>query len=220
MEQISVKPIKTRMSQTRKGDWKKIKKKGELVVERNRKIVNERIHYCWWNYLQLCLNLQEMKWKMKRLGRGAKILDDDTEVKVNRKIYKDWDLEEVRTSTFAEWYKRPEHQSLFREGGFKYSRGSQYHSLVKRYNVFIEYHNKMNSDYDDETGLISSGRVSKKRQVCEDIIMKLQKERYEQIERTKDVKKSFQSLVLLDINLCEKTIISVCQGSFPKPSVL
>jgi len=219
MELISVKPIPTRK-------WKEPKERWELVIERdkNRKKsqqqVDERIHYIWLAYLKLCLNLEDMKYSIVKKGRGGTILPNPFRVKVDRKIYRDWHLDEVRTSTFAEWYKRPEHQSLFREGGFKYSRGSQYHSLVKRYNVFIEYHNKMNSDYDDETGLISSGRVSKKRQVCEDIIMKLQKERYEQIERTKDVKKSFQSLVLLDINLCEKTIISVCQGSFPKPSVL
>ncbi len=217
MEQISVKPIKTRMSQTRKGDWKKLKKKGELVVERNRKIVNERIHYCWWHYLRLCLNLQEMKWKIKRLGRGSKILDDgDIAVKVNRKIYKDWDLEEVRTSTFAEWYKNPKHQSLFGEGGFKYSKGSQYHALIKRFNTFIEYHNKMNEGADD-------GKKKDKMKICEEIVMKYQKERYELVDRgtAYDIRAtSFQKRVQKDLLSCENTILAVCQGSFPKPSVL
>ncbi len=214
MEQISVKPIKTRMSQTQVGDWKKIKKKGELVVERNRKIVNERIHYCWWNYLKLCLNLQEMKWKMKRLGRGAEILDD-IEVKVNRKIYKDWDLKEIalKTSTFAEWDKNPKHQKLFGEGGFKYSKGSQYHALVKRFNTFIEYHNKMNEGTDD-------GKKKDKMKVCEEIVMKNQKERYELLERDKwGNGTSFQKRVQKDLLACEKTILAVCLGEFSKSSV-
>ena len=86
----------------------------------------------------------------------------------------------------------------------------------------------MNSDYDDEDGLISSGRNLQKLQLCEDIIMKMDttKVRYEQVEgdrknptKTKGSRKSFQSLVLNDINLCEDTILSVCGGSFPKPSV-
>ncbi len=215
MEQISVKPIKTRMSQTRKGDWKKIKKKGELVVERNRKIVNERIHYCWWNYLKLCLNLQEMKWKMKRLGRGAEILGDDTKVKVNRKIYKDWDLKEIaiETSTFAEWYKNPKHQSLFGEGGFKYSKGSQYHALIKRFNTFINYHNKMNEGEDD-------GKKKDKMKICEDIIVENEKERYELLERDQwGNGTSFQKRVQKDLLACEKTILAVCQGEFCKSSV-
>ena len=74
----------------------------------------------------------------------------------------------------------------------------------------------MNSGYEDEDGLISSGRRTRKRQLCEDIVMKFQKERYEQIERTKDEKMNYQTMVLNDINLCEKTILSVCQGEFPK----
>ena len=204
------------MSQTQEGDWKKIKKKGELVVERNRKIVNERIHYCWWNYLKLCLNLQEMKWKMKRLGRGAKILDDgDTEVKVNRKIYKDWDLKEiaVETSTFDEWYENPKHQKLFADGGFTYSRGSQYHALVKRFNTFILFHNKMNDDTD-------GGMKKDKMKICEDIIVESEKERYELLERDKwGNGTSFQKRVQKDLLLCENTIQSVCLGEFSKSSV-
>ena len=177
----------------------------------------------WFHYLKLCLNLEDMKYDVVKVGRGGKSLGKEytKRVKVNRKIYKDWDLQEVRTSSFSEWYKNPKHKSLFTDGGFNYSRGSQYHPLVKRYNVFITYKNKMNSEYEDETG----GERSKKNKLCEDIVKKFQitKVRYEQVEgdrrnptRTKDKKKSFQSMVLNDINLCERTILSVCEGQFPK----
>jgi hypothetical protein len=66
---------------------------------------------------------------------------------------------------------------------------------------------------------------SKKNRLCEDIVKKFQitKVRYEQVEgdrrnptRTKEKKTSFQSMVLNDINDCEKTILSVCEGQFPK----
>jgi hypothetical protein len=245
MEQISVLPIPSR-------DWAETKSSLDLVFERdierkrNPQKMRERLYYCWFHYLKLCLNLEDMKYDVVKVGRGGKRLGKDGKdlkkrVKVNRKIYKSWDLDEVRsniikdkkgndkeTNTFSKWYENPKHQKLFADGRFTYSRGSQYHSLLKRFSVFIEYHNKMNSDYDDEDSLISSGRNLKKLQLCEDIIMKLKttKVRYEQVEgdrknptKTKGNRKSFQSLVLNDINLCEDTILAVCGGSFPKPSV-
>ena len=152
-------------------------------------------------------------------------------VKVSKTIYKKWDLNELsnrfgtQTSmTFGKWYKDEKHRLLFTEGGFKYSRGSQYHSLVKRYNVFIEYYNRMNTDYGDDG---DGGRKTKKMKICEDIVEKFQKERYDQIKRKEDkeVKQSFtiikirsslQTIVLNDINDCEKTILSVCKGKFSK----
>ena len=212
MTTLSVKPIPTR-------NWKN--KNIDLVIERDKdrknsqESVDKRIYYLWFNYLKLCLNLEDIKHTIEKKGRGGTILSK-TRVKVSKTIYKKWDLQDLSNMNFKKWYKDPKHQKLFTEGGFNYSRGSQYHSLVKRYNVFIEYYNKMNSGYEDEDGLISSGRRTRKRQLCEDIVMKFQKERYEQIERTKDEKMNYQTMVLNDINLCEKTILSVCQGEFPK----
>ena len=54
--------------------------------------------------------------------------------------------------------------------------------------------------------------------ICEDIIEKFQKDRYEQIKRKDDNQKvsSLQKIVLNDINDCEKTILSVCKGQFSK----
>ena len=221
MSILSVKTIPSR-------EWKKPKERWKLVYEireqerkRNPEKVKERIYYMWFHYLKLCINLEDIKHTIEKRGRGGTILSK-TKVRVSKSIYRKWDLQEVRTSSFSEWYKNPKHQKLFTEGGFIYSRGSQYHPLVKRYNVFIEYHNKL---YDDDYGDKKDLERSKKNRLCEDIVKKFQitKVRYEQVEgdrrnptRTEDKKKSFQSMVLNDINDCEKTILSVCLGEFPK----
>ena len=127
-----------------------------------------RIHYMWFNYLKLCLNLEGINYSVKKKGAKGKVLGE-TGVKVNRKIYKDWDLNDLYTMNFSEWYKDPKHKNLFTEGRFKPLRGARYHSLVKRYNVFIEYYNRMESDYGDDG---EGGRYSKETVVCSDIIEK------------------------------------------------
>jgi len=213
MSILSVEPISTR-------NWKEPKERWELVVEfdknrkRNQQIVDERIHYIWFHYLKLCLNLEGIEHSIEKRGRGGKVISK-TKVKVSKTIYKKWDLNEVSNMTFGEWYKDEKHRLLFTKGGFKFSRGSQYHSLVKRYNVFIEYYNKMNTDYGDDG---DGGRMTKKMKICEDIIEKFQKERYDQIKRKENEQKSssLQTIVLNDINDCEKTILSVCKGQFSK----
>ena len=220
MSILSVEPISTRIWENEFDRW-------ELVVERdkNRKKsqqqVDERIHYLWFHYLKLCLNLEGIKHSIEKKGRGGKVISK-TEVKVSKTIYKKWDLNELSnrfgiptSMTFGDWYKDEKHRLLFTKGGFKYSRGSQYHSLVKRYNVFIEYYNKMNTDYGDDG---DGGRMTKKMKICEDIVEKFQKERYDQIKRKDDEQKSssLQTIVLNDINDCEKTILSVCEGKFSK----
>ena len=220
MSILSVEPIPTRI-------WKNKVDRWELVVERdkNRKKsqqqVDERIHYLWFHYLKLCLNLEGIEHSIEKKGRGGKVISK-TKVKVSKTIYKKWDLNELSnrfgtqtTMTFGEWYKDEKHRLLFTKGGFKYSRGSQYHSLVKRFNVFIEYYNRMNTDYGDDG---DGGRMTKKMKICEDIVEKFQKVRYDQIKRKDDEQKSssLQTIVLNDINDCEKTILSVCKGQFPK----
>ncbi len=223
MSILSVEPIPTRKwrGEFVDGKWnKKTKSSLELVFEfdKNRKKsqqqVDERIHYLWFHYLKLCLNLEGIKHSIEKRGRGGKVISK-TKVKVSKTIYKKWDLNEVSNMTFGEWYKDEKHRLLFTKGGFKFSRGSQYHSLVKRYNVFIEYYNKMNTDYGDDG---DGGRMSKKMKICEDIVEKFQKERYDQIKRKENEQKttSLQTIVLNDINDCEKTILSVCEGRFSK----
>ena len=171
MELLTVKPIPSR-------NWKDKKDRRELVKEfdRNRKksqqIVDERLHYMWFNYLQLCLNLEEIKYSVPKRGGRGKIIST-TKVKVSKSIYRKWDLVNLKKSSFRDWYKDEEHRLLFYEGGFRYTRGTQYHPLVKRFNVFILYHNMMNGEFIDDTG----GTMNKGMRVSELIMEDLQKER-------------------------------------------
>ena len=73
----------------------------------------------------------------------------------------------------------------------------------------------MYTDYGDDG---DGGRKTKRMKICEDIIEKFQKDRYEQIKRKEVGQKttSLQTIVLNDINDCEKTILAVCKGQFSK----
>lgn len=233
MSALSVKPIPTLIHYTRSFEYMMVmklqsvkliptrnwrNKNFDLVVERdkNRKKsqqrVDERIHYMWFNYLKLCLNLEEINYSVKKKGARGKVLAK-TEVKVNKHIYKNWDLNDLYTMNFSEWYKDPKHKKLFTEGGFKPHRGARYHSLVKRYNVFIEYYNGMNREFHGR------GDISQEMQVCSDIIEKYQKERYDQLKKNVESGKSMlNDLVKKDVKICGKEILSCCQGEFPKSS--
>ena len=209
MKELKVKPIPTR-------NWKN--KNVDLVVERDKdrkksqESVDKRIYYMWFNYLKLCLNLEEIKYSVEKKGAKGKVVGE-TVVKVNKKIYKDWDLNDLYTMNFKKWYKDPKHQKLFTEGRFKPQRGARYHSLVKRYNVFIEYYNGMNKEFRGR------GDISQEMQVCSDIIEKYQKERFDQLKKNVDTKIStYTDLVNKDVKKCGKEILSCCQGEFPKSS--
>ena len=213
---ITVLPIDTR-------EWKTLKDRKELVKERDRErkksqqSVDERIHYMWFKYLQLCLDLESINHSIPKRGGRGKIISS-TKVKVSKSIYKDWDLEIVKKSSFREWYDEDK-QLLFYEGGFRYTRGTQYQPLVKRFNVFIQYTNMMNGDFEDDTG----GTMEKGMRVSELIMEDLQKEdggqkeRYELVERGSwGNPMSVQKRVMKDVVDCENTILAVCQGRFPK----
>ena len=107
----------------------------------------------------------------------------------------------------------PKHRKLFTEGGFKPLRGARYHSLVKRYNVFIEYYNGMKKEFRGR------GDISQEMQVCSDIIEKYRKVRYDQLKKNIESGKSMlNDLVKKDVKICGKEILSCCQGEFPKSS--
>ena len=227
MEQISVKPIPTRKWKDKKTSAILVYDYREPARKKDQRKVDERIHYIWFHYLQLCLNLEEIKYSVPKRGGRGKIIST-TKVKVSKDIYRKWDLEELKKSSFSEWYKGGEHRLLFYEGGFRHTRGAQYHSLVKRLNVFILYHNMMNGDYKDERtkGVVVSEKIVEE-------IEKLggQKERYELLDRkdydedkkvkdgTQKVnvrKLSSQKRVMKDVVDCGNTILAVCVGRFPK----
>ena len=209
MSILSVEPIPSR-------EWKETKTRLDLVFERdkNRKKsqqkVDERLHYMWFKYLQLCLDLERINYGVPKRGGRGKIIST-TKVKVSKSIYRKWDLEKVKKSSFREWYD-DEKQILFYEDGFRYTRGSQYHPLVKRFNVFILYHNMMN-----DKNLYLKGNQTKGMMVSEKIVEDLQKKRYELIERITNTKNmSVQKRVMKDVVDCENTILAVCKGRFPK----
>lgn len=69
----------------------------------------------------------------------------------------------------------------------------------------------MNSEYK------GTGDISKEMKVSEDIIKKLQKERYDLLKkRVESGKTEFNNLVKKDVKICEREILSCCQGEFPK----
>ena len=217
MEQIAVIPIPSR-------EWK-VKKTRETLVygyrdparKKDQRKVDERLHYMWFKYLQLCLDLERINYGVPKRGGRGKIIST-TKVKVSKDIYRKWDLEKVKKSSFREWYDEDK-QLLFYEGGFKYSRGSQYHPLVRRFNVFILYTNMMNEEWVDPTG----GNREKGMGVSELIVEDLQKEEGGQKERYELVERgswgnpmSVQKRVMKDVVDCENSILAVCDGRFPK----
>ena len=100
---ITIKPIPTR-------EWK-VKKIRETLVyddrdtarKKNQRKVDERLHYMWFKYLQLCLNLEEIKYSVPKRGGRGKIIST-TKVKVSKSIYRKWNLKELKKSSFSEWY--------------------------------------------------------------------------------------------------------------------
>ena len=197
-------PIPTR-------NWKIIK---DPVSERDSKRkeskqrVDRRIYYLWFHFLKLCLELESIGHIFeKRVGGGKVILGEGKLVKVNRDEYVGWDLDNLMSMKFNEWFYGNNKCDLFNEDGFKYSGRPQYHSLVKKFNVFIRYFNGKTGDYDKDMNL------------CERIIKVYEKERFEQLKRNdsrSQGKSPFNKLIDKDVKDCERIILSVCEGRFPK----
>ena len=209
---LKTSPIPTR-------NWKNSK---DPVSERDRKrkesqqSVDRRIHYLWFHFLRLCLELESIGHVFEKKGGGGKIIQGKGKpVKVNRDVYVGWDLENLRGMKFNDWYYGDNKRDLFNEGGFKYSGRPQYHSLVKKFNVFIEYMNGDKSSYEKEMDL------------CEKIIKEYQKERFERLQRTdsktgKPLNREvldYKRIVKGDIKDCEQMILSICEGRFPKRNI-
>ena len=187
----------------------------DLERKESKQRVGRRIYYLWFHYLKLCLELECIGHVFEKKSSGGKIIKGEGEsVKVNRYVYVGWDLEKLRRVKFNDWYYGDNKCDLFYEGGFKYSGRPQYHSLVKKFNVFIEYMNAKPGDYDKDMDL------------CEKIIKEYQKERFERLQRTdfksgKRLKRGEQELdytriIKRDIKDGEKIILFVCEGRFPK----
>ena len=180
----------------------------DLKRKESKQRVDRRIYYLWFHFLKLCLELESIGHIFeKRVGGGKVILGEGKLVKVNRDEYVGWDLDNLMSMKFNEWFYGNNKCDLFNEDGFKYSGRPQYHSLVKKFNVFIRYFNGKTGDYDKDMNL------------CERIIKVYEKERFEQLKRNdsrRQGKSPFNKLIDKDVKDCERIILSVCEGRFPK----
>ena len=201
---LNTTPIPTR-------NWKITKdpvSERDLKRKESKQRVDRRIYYLWFHFLKLCLELESIGHIFeKRVGGGKVILGEGKFVKVNRDEYVGWDLDNLTSMKFNEWFYENNKCDLFNEDGFKYSGRPQYHSLVKKFNVFIRYFNGKTGDYDKNMNL------------CERIIRVYEKERFEQLKRNdsrSQGKSPFNKLIDKDVKDCERIILSVCEGRFPK----
>ena len=180
----------------------------DLKRKESKQRVDRRIYYLWFHFLKLCLELESIGHIFeKRVGGGKVILGEGKLVKVNRDEYVGWDLDNLMSMKFNEWFYGNNKCDLFNEDGFKYSGRPQYHSLVKKFNVFIRYFNGKTGDYDKDMNL------------CERIIKVYEKERFEQLKRNdsrSQGKSPFNKLIDKDVKDSEQIILSVCEGRFPK----
>ena len=207
---LKTSPIPTR-------NWKITKdpvSERDLKRKESKQQVDRRIYYLWFHFLKLCLELESIGHIFEKRGGGGKIIrGEGKSVKVNRDVYVGWDLDNLRGMKFNNWYYEDNKCDLFNEGNFKYSGRPQYHSLVKKFNVFIEYMNAKTGDYDKDMDL------------CEKIIKEYQKERFERLQR-KDSKTGkrlqrgggldYTRIIKGDVKDCEKIVLSLCSERFPK----
>ena len=201
---LNTTPIPTR-------NWKITKdpvSERDLKRKESKQRVDRRIYYLWFHFLKLCLELESIGHIFeKRVGGGKVILGEGKLIKVNRDEYVGWDLDNLISMKFNEWFYGNNKCDLFNEDGFKYSGRPQYHSLVKKFNVFIRYFNGKTGDYDKDMNL------------SERIIRVYEKERFEQVKRNdsrSQGKSPFNKLIDKDVKDCERIILSVCEGRFPK----
>ena len=180
----------------------------DLKRKESKQRVDRRIYYLWFHFLKLCLELECMNHVFEKKGGGGKIIHGKGKpVRVNRNVYVCLLYDNLMSMKFNEWFYGNNKCDLFNEDGFKYSGRPQYHSLVKKFNVFIRYFNGKTGDYDKDMNL------------CERIIKVYEKERFEQLklnDSRSQGKSPFNKLIDKDVKDCERIILSVCEGRFPK----
>ena len=240
MSILSVETIPKREDWKNKNENRNYKKK--VIVSKKDKQrkrsqfdFDTRIHYLWFHFLKLCLNLEQLNYYVEKKGSGGSKVISKTKIRVSKTKNKKWGLNEIGDMKFQEWYNDEGYRELFVQGGYRHTGRPQYHSLITKYNVFINYYNLMNGDDFVDT---SKGNEKKEVVVCGMIFEELQKERFDELKREDDrmyvsdnkkdgkvVGKKYQyksegiTLVKKNVKDCENILLSVCQGSFPKQSV-
>ena len=228
------KVYKKNVNENRSFKKKIIKSKYDKGRKQSQFDVDTRIHYLWFHYLKLCLNLEELNYYVEKKSSGGSKVISKTKIRVSKTKYKKWGLKDIPVMKFQEWYNDEGYRKLFIQGGVRHTGRPQYHSLITKYNVFINYYNLMNGDDFVDT---SKGNEKKEVVVCGMIFDEKQKERFDELKREDDrmnvsdiqkggkLEKDYQyksegiTIVKKNVKDCEKILLSVCNGEFPKPSV-
>ena len=70
----------------------------------------ERVYYLWFMFLKLLLEMEKNGMEFTK-GNSPKGLKIGKDIKIDKKFYKDWDIESVRSLPFWKWWKT--HKYLF-----------------------------------------------------------------------------------------------------------
>ena len=109
---LNTTPIPTR-------NWKITKdpvSERDLKRKESKQRVDRRIYYLWFHFLKLCLELESIGHiTEKRIGGGKVILGEWKLVKVNRDEYVGWDLDNLMSMKFNEWFYGNNKCDLFNE---------------------------------------------------------------------------------------------------------
>jgi hypothetical protein len=213
MSYLTVEPIPTRNWKENLNKYALEDIREKIKLTKNQLIAKRKFHYLWFNYLRLCMNLEEVGYLVQRKKVYPQIqpptYKENIKVIVNKDIYKDWSLNSLYEMKFHEWYKHGRIFNLFFGGGFELSWGGiRYENLVRKFNVFIEYQNRIRSDE------YTRGDMTLKMKVSGDIFELYQKERF-------DDRKTFKTsqidrIIGGDVGDVDNIILAVCEGRFTK----
>ena len=99
-----------------KSDFKVDKNKDQVDnlrdLKRNKERTQkpERVYFLWFLNLKLLLEMEELKLGLQKPKTDKKFIIGK-DIKIDKKFYKKWDLEEVLNVTHYKWWKT--HQTLF-----------------------------------------------------------------------------------------------------------
>jgi hypothetical protein len=102
------KPIKIR------NDYVVKKSRTEMRISRDEQMRKdttekpERLYYVWFMFLKLLLEMEKNGMELFK-GRSSKGLKIGKDIKIDKKFYKDWDIESVKKDPFRKWWKTHKH---------------------------------------------------------------------------------------------------------------
>jgi len=108
MELKENKPIKI------KNDYVGEKSRTEITIIKDEQMKKgttekpERVYYLWFMFLKLLLEMEKNGMEFTK-GNSPKGLKIGKDIKIDKKFYKDWDIESVRSLPFWKWWKTHKH---------------------------------------------------------------------------------------------------------------